>query len=190
MENKTIEILTECGALLEGHFLLSSGLHSNRYCQCAKLLQHPDKAAEVLKTVADKIKDLNIDVLVGPAMGGVIVSYELARQLNKKGIFTERKEGVMTLTRGFEIKKGDRVIITEDVVTTGKSTKEVIEVLRGLGAEVIGVACIVDRRSDDSVLDIPVYSACKLTIESFSKEECPMCKAGQPYVKPGSRNIK
>lgn len=190
MENKIIDILVGCEALLEGHFLLSSGRHSNRYCQCAKLLQYPDKAAEVLSVVAEKVKDLGVDVLVGPAMGGIIVSYELARQLGKPGIFTERKDGIMTLTRGFEIKPGQKVLITEDVVTTGKSTMEVVKVLTELGAEVLGVCCIVDRRATDSVLTLPVYSACKLEIESYTTEECPLCKEDIPYVKPGSRNIK
>lgn len=190
MEKKVIDILTECEALLEGHFLLSSGRHSNRYCQCAKLLQYPDKAAQVLSVVADKVKELGVDLLVGPAMGGVIVSYELARQLGKPGIFAERKDGNMTIARGFEVKPGQKVLITEDVVTTGKSTKEVIEVLKGMGVEVLGVCCIVDRRAKDCSFDLPVYSACKLEIESFDKEECPLCKQGVPYVKPGSRNIK
>ena len=190
MENKVVDILIQCEALLEGHFLLSSGKHSNRYCQCAKLLQYPDKAAQVLEVVTNQVKDLDIDMLVGPAMGGIIVAYELARQLGKPGIFTERKDGVMTLTRGFEIKPGQRVLITEDVVTTGKSTMEVVEVLRGLGAEVVGVCCIVDRRVENCVLKLPVYSACKLEIESFDKEECPLCKKDIPYIKPGSRNIK
>lgn len=190
MENKIIDILVSCEALLEGHFLLSSGRHSNRYCQCAKLLQHPDKAAQVLEVVADKVKELDVDMLVGPAMGGIIVSYELARQLGKPGIFTERKDGSMTLTRGFEVKAGQKILITEDVVTTGKSTMEVVKVLRSLGAEVLGVCCIVDRTASDCALDIPVYSACKLEIESFDKEECPLCKSGIPYIKPGSRNIK
>ena len=190
MENKIVDILVQCEALLEGHFLLSSGKHSNRYCQCAKLLQYPDKAAQVLEVVANKVKDLDVDMLVGPAMGGIIVAYELARQLGKPGIFTERKDGVMTLTRGFEIKQGQRILITEDVVTTGKSTMEVVEVLRGLGAEVVGVCCIVDRRVENCALTLPVYSACKLEIESFDKEECPLCKKDIPYIKPGSRNIK
>lgn len=189
-ENQVIDILKDCKALLEGHFLLSSGRHSNKYCQCAKLLQHPDKAEKVLSVVADKIKDLDVDLLVGPAMGGVIVSYELARQLGKPGIFTERKDGVMTLSRGFEIKPGQKVLITEDVITTGKSTLEVVKVLEELGAEILGVCCIVDRRAENYALDLPVYQACKLEIESFDKEECPLCKENIPYIKPGSRNIK
>jgi orotate phosphoribosyltransferase len=183
-----IEILKEVEALLEGHFLLSSGRHSNRYCQCAKLLQYPDKAEQVLKIVADKVKDLNIDVVVGPAMGGIIVAYELGRQLGKPAIFTERENGVMTLRRGFEIKPGQRVLITEDVVTTGKSSMETAEVLRSFGAEVVGIAAVVDRTPSE--IELPVFGAIKLEIESFDAAECPLCKQGIPYVKPGSRNIK
>ncbi len=192
MENKdkmVIDTLVETEALLEGHFLLSSGKHSNKYCQCARLLQYPDKAEKILKLVVEKIKDMDFDVVVGPAMGGVIVAYELARQLGKTAIFTERREGVMTLSR-FEIAKGTKVIISEDVVTTGKSTMEVIEVLEKLGAEVVGVCSIVDRRSDDCKLKSPLYSAIKLNIETFDTDECPLCKKQVPYVKPGSRIIK
>ncbi|MEG0774171.1 orotate phosphoribosyltransferase [Clostridium sp.] len=188
-EKIVIDTLLECEALLEGHFLLSSGRHSNRYCQCAKLLQYPDKAESVLKVVANQVKELEIDLLVGPAMGGIIVAYELARQLNKPGVFTERKDGEMTLSRGFQIKKGQRVLITEDVITTGKSTLEVVEVLSKLGAEVVGVCCIVDRSGENCALNYPIYSACKLEVESFEKENCPLCKEGTPYIKPGSRNI-
>ena len=124
-----VEILKKSDALLEGHFLLSSGKHSNRYVQCAKVLRYPEYAAQVLSTVVDQIKDLDIDLVVGPAMGGVIVSYELGRQLNKETVFTERKDGVMELRRGFEVKPGAKIIIAEDVVTTGKSTIETKEAL-------------------------------------------------------------
>ena len=120
MNINVLDILKESGALLEGHFLLSSGRHSNRYCQCAKLLQYPDKSAMVLSVVADKIKDIDFDIVVGPAMGGIIVAYEVGRQTGKPAIFTERVDGKMELRRGFEIKKGQKVLISEDVVTTGK----------------------------------------------------------------------
>lgn len=182
------EILKECEAMLEGHFLLSSGKHSNRYIQCAKLLQYPDKSEIVLREVANKLKALEVDVIVGPAMGGIVVAYELARQMGKKGIFTERENGEMTLRRGFTINKGDKVIISEDVITTGKSTKEVIKVIEELGGEVLGVACIVDRTSES--IGYPVYSAIKLEVESFNADECPLCRENIPYVKPGSRAIK
>ena len=182
-----IEQLKQSGALLEGHFLLSSGRHSNRYCQCAKLLEYPDRAAKVLAVVAEQLKDTKIDVVVGPAMGGIIVAYELGRQLGVPAIFTEREEGVMTLRRGFEIKIGQKVLITEDVVTTGKSSLETIEVLKQQGAEIVGIACIVDRSVQS--LPYPLFSAVKLDIESWEADSCPLCKEGKPYVKPGSRKI-
>lgn len=180
-----IDILKETEALLEGHFLLSSGKHSGHYVQCAKLLQYPDKANEVLSITAKKIKDIDFDVIVGPAMGGIIVAYELGRQLNKKAIFTERVNGEMMLRRGFEIKPGQKVIISEDVVTTGKSSKETIDVIKSFGGEVVGIACIADRSTGD--IGYPIYSAIKLQIETYDSDECPLCKQGIPFVKPGSR---
>jgi orotate phosphoribosyltransferase len=184
-----IDILKECGALLEGHFLLSSGRHSNRYCQCAKLLQYPDKAEKVLSVVVNKIKDIEFDVVVGPAMGGIIVAYEIARQTGKPAMFTERENGIMTLRRGFEIQSGQKILLTEDVVTTGKSSLEAIEAIKQQGGEVVGIACIIDRKGEIE-LDYPLYSSVKLEIESWISEECPICKEGTPYVKPGSRGIK
>ncbi|MGL5712840.1 MAG: orotate phosphoribosyltransferase [Paraclostridium sp.] len=184
-----VEILKDCDALLEGHFLLSSGKHSNRYVQCAKVLRFPDQAAKVLSTVVEQIKDLDIDLVVGPAMGGVIVSYELGRQLNKETVFTERKDGVMELRRGFEVKPGAKIIIAEDVVTTGKSTIETKKALEALGGEVIGVACIANRTNDD--IGMPIYSAIKLEIQVYDADNCPLCKEGKiALVKPGSREFK
>jgi orotate phosphoribosyltransferase len=186
---KIVEILKECDALLEGHFLLSSGKHSNRYVQCAKVLRYPDKAEQVLKVVVDQIKDLDIDLVVGPAMGGVVVSYELGRQLGKESVFTERVNNVMELRRGFEVKPGAKIIIAEDVVTTGKSTKETKRVLEELGGEVIGVACIADRTNAD--IGMPIYSAIKLDIQVFESDNCPLCEEGKiELVKPGSRQFK
>jgi orotate phosphoribosyltransferase len=184
-----IDILKKSDALLEGHFLLSSGKHSNRYIQCAKVLRFPQYAEAVLSTVVEQIKDLNIDLVVGPAMGGVIVSYELGRQLNKETVFTERKDGVMELRRGFEVKPGARIIIAEDVVTTGKSTIETKKALEALGGKVIGVACIANRTNDD--IGMPIYSAIKLDIQVHDANECPLCKEGKlKLVKPGSREFK
>jgi orotate phosphoribosyltransferase len=188
MSDRVLNILSEAGALLEGHFLLSSGKHSNRYCQCAKLLMYPDKSEEVLAVVADKVKDIDFDLVVGPAMGGIIVAYELGRQLNKPAIFTEREDGEMVLRRGFEISKGQKVLITEDVVTTAKSSIEVAELIKALGGEVIGIACIADRTSGET--PYPLYSSVKLQIETYEKEDCPLCREGIEYVKPGSRKIK
>ena len=172
-----VEILKKSDALLEGHFLLSSGKHSNRYVQCAKVLRYPEYAAQVLSTVVDQIKDLDIDLVVGPAMGGVIVSYGLGRQLNKEAVFTERKDGVMQLRRGFEVKPGAKIIISEDVVTTGKSTLETKKALEELGGEVIGVACIADRTS--APIGMPIYSAIKLDIQVHEADDCPLCKEGK-----------
>ena len=184
-----VEILKKSDALLEGHFLLSSGKHSNRYVQCAKVLRFPQYAEQVLSTVVEQIKDLDIDLVVGPAMGGVIVSYELGRQLNKETVFTERKDGVMELRRGFEVKPGAKIIIAEDVVTTGKSTIETKEALEKLGGEVIGVACIANRTFKD--IGMPIYSAIKLDIQVHDADECPLCKEGNiELVKPGSREFK
>jgi orotate phosphoribosyltransferase len=183
-----VEILKECGALLEGHFLLSSGRHSNKYCQCAKLLQYPEKAEKVLGIVVDKIKELEFDVVVGPAMGGIIVAYEIARQTGKPAMFTERENGMMALRRGFEIQEGQKVLLTEDVVTTGKSSLEAIEVIKQHGGEVVAIACIIDR-SGGARIDYPLFSSLELEIESWRTDECPLCEKKIPYIKPGSRNI-
>ena len=182
-----IEVLKDCQAFLEGHFLLSSGRHSSAYCQMAYLQQYPDRCAEVMKAVADKVKEMDVDVIVGPAMGGIVYAYELGRQLGKRAIFTERENNVMTLRRGFEIQKGEKVLITEDVVTTGKSSMETAKVIEELGGEVVGIACIVDRRVNE--IFCPVYSAMQLEIATYEADECPLCKAGIPLVKPGSRKF-
>ena len=168
-----LTIMKECEAFLEGHFLLSSGRHSGGYCQCAKLLRYPDLSATVLKTVADQVRHLPITKVCGPAMGGIIVSYELARQLGVESIFTERADGVMQLRRGFTVGKGDKILIAEDVITTGKSTMETVRALEELGAEVIGAACVADRRAADCDFALPVYAALKLSIETYEPENLP-----------------
>lgn len=183
-----LEILKATKAFMEGHFLLSSGKHSDQYVQCAKVLRFPDQAEKVLQPVVEELKKLPIDKVVGPAMGGVIVAYEIGRQLKKEAIFTERVDGVMQLRRGFEIKPGDKVIITEDVVTTGKSTIETKKALEALGAEVLGVACIADRRAGDLDIELPIYAAIKLEITAWDAEDCPVCKKNEiKLIKPGSR---
>ncbi|WP_426349899.1 orotate phosphoribosyltransferase [Alloiococcus sp. CFN-8] len=188
VESNVIDILKACGALLEGHFLLSSGRHSDRYCQCARLLQYPDQAERVIAILKENLKGVPFDLVVGPAMGGIIVAYELGRQTGKAALFTERVNGEMALRRGFEIKKGQRVLIAEDVVTTGKSSLETAKVIESFGAQVVGIGCIVDRSTGSSPL--PVYSAVKLEISSYLEEDCPLCREGIPYIKPGSRELK
>lgn len=189
-EKEVLEILEKTGAILNGHFLLTSGTHSDGYIQCARLLQYPSYAEKVLKLIAEKIKHLDIEIVVGPALGGIIVAYELGRQLNKKAMFAERKDGIMQFRRGFVIKPGEKVLITEDVVTAGTSTMEVKKLVEERGAEVIGVACIVDRRSPEySRLDLPLYSALKMNINTYAPDKCPLCKEGKPLENPGSRFI-
>ncbi len=187
MSIDVVEILKDSGALLEGHFLLSSGKHSNKYCQCAKLLQYPDKSAMVISIVAEKVKDLDLDVIVGPAMGGITAAYELGRQLGIRAVFTERENNIMTLRRGFEIKPKEKILIMEDVVTTGKSSMETVEVLKKLGGEVVGIGCIVDRKS--SQISLPIYSATELDFETYEPDNCPLCVKGSKPVKPGSRRF-
>ncbi|MDR1100718.1 MAG: orotate phosphoribosyltransferase [Treponema sp.] len=189
-----IKLLKESGAMLEGHFLLSSGRHSDRYFQCARLLQYPDKAAAALSGVAERIKNdiragkLAIDAVVGPAMGGIIVAYELGRQLGLPAFFTERDDsGTMTLRRGFEITPGLRVLIAEDVVTTGKSSRESAAALESLGARISALACVVDRRAEGVPVSWPLYPACKMTAANWEAGSCELCKKGIPAIKPGSR---
>jgi len=188
MENKrVIEILQDCGSLLDGHFLLTSGKHSDRYCQCAKLLQYPGEAEQVVALIARQVEALGATVVAGPAMGGIVAAYELARQLGARGIFTERVEDNMALRRGFEIAPGEKTLICEDVVTTGKSTMEAVALLREKGADIVGLCCLVDRRPDGVELPLPLFSATSLTVRTFEAGDCPLCAQGLPLEKPGSR---
>jgi orotate phosphoribosyltransferase len=192
----TISLLKESGALLEGHFLLSSGRHGDRYFQCARLLSQPEWAAAALAEAAGQIKvDMNagklkIDAVVGPAMGGIIVAYELARQLCLPAFFTERDEsGVMTLRRGFELPPGMSVLIAEDVVTTAKSSGECAKTLESTGAKIAALFCIVDRRAAGVEIPWPFYTACRVEAASWEPGGCELCKNGVPLVKPGSRKF-
>ncbi|MDR2797662.1 MAG: orotate phosphoribosyltransferase [Treponema sp.] len=189
---KTVALLRESGAMLEGHFLLSSGRHSNRYFQCAKLLQYPDRAAAALATVVARIKGdgLSIDAVAGPAIGGIIVAYELGRQLGIPAFFTERDDaGTMVLRRGFTVQKGARILIAEDVITTVVSSLEAADALKVLGAQIIGLACLVDRRSEGVLSPWPLYEASRIPAASWDKESCELCKQGIPLEKPGSRTF-
>ncbi|HYE80601.1 MAG TPA: orotate phosphoribosyltransferase [Clostridia bacterium] len=186
---KINDIMEKTGVLQSGHFLLTSGKHSNRYMQCAKIFQHPDISAEISKALAEKYDGYDIDIVIGPAIGGIILAYEVARQLEVRALFAERENGAMTLRRGFEIKPGSRVLVVEDVITTGGSVKEVIEVVRKVGGEVVGVASVVDRSGGKALFDVPFKSAIKIEIDTYEPEECPLCKSGSTAVKPGSRNI-
>ncbi|MDR0602662.1 MAG: orotate phosphoribosyltransferase [Treponema sp.] len=189
-----IALLRESGAMLEGHFLLSSGRHSDRYFQCARLFQYPARAAAAFAVTAGRIradiaaKRLAVDAVAGPAMGGIIPAYELGRQLELPAFFTERDEtGAMSLRRGFDVRSGLRVLIAEDVVTTGKSSGECAAVLEKLGAKVTALACVVDRRTAGAGVPWPLYAACRVDAANWEAESCELCGRGIPAVKPGSR---
>jgi orotate phosphoribosyltransferase len=176
----------DCGALLKGHFLLSSGLHSDRYLQCALVLAHPARAEEFGRALAEKVS-AKPDLVISPAMGGLIIGQEVARALGVRHYFTERVDGTVTLRRGFSLKPGERVLVVEDVVTTGKSTKEVFEVIRAAGAVVSGACSVVDRSEGKAALGAPYSSLWTVAVPAWPADACPACKAGTPAVKPGSR---
>lgn len=190
MELGSIEILTifkETGALLEGHFKLTSGLHSGTYFQCAKVFQYPEHAKKICTNIFEYFKNNEIDVVVSPAIGGIVVGYEVARLLRVKSIFTERKDGKMTLRRGFKIRKNEKTLIVEDVTTTGGSVQEVIDVLKKKEADIVGIASIVDRSSGKAEFNVPYYSTFQMEVTNYTPENCPLCNADIPLTKPGSR---
>ena len=190
LSDKEVEnLLISVGAVLDGHFLLSSGNHAPRYVQCARLLQHPELAEKIAASLAERTGEFGrIDVVIGPALGGIVVAYELAHALGVRGIFSERDaEGKMTLRRGFEIASGERVLIVEDVVTTGRSSLETARLVEDLGGVPIGIACIVDRRPQGTTVPLPVIGAVRMQIPVYPPDDCPLCRRGIPYVKPGSR---
>jgi orotate phosphoribosyltransferase len=188
-----VALLRECGALLEGHFRLTSGLHSPVYLQCARLLMDPVRATKVCAALAPKLArelpGLEIDMTVAPAMGGVVFGYELARQLAVPSLFVERVEGRFALRRGFAIGPGTRVLIAEDVVTTGLSVREAIACVRAHGAEVVGAACVIDRSGGEAQLGVPLVALAQLDLPTYAADEIPPELARKPVVKPGSRPI-
>lgn len=188
-EKRILEILKEAGVLQEGHFRLTSGRHSAKYLQCAKIFQYTRYSEELCGHLAEKYKDAGVNVVIGPAIGAVQMSYEVSRALGVKNIFAERENGVMTLRRGFTIEKGDRVLVVEDVVTTGGSVREVIDIVREKGGEVVGVGSIVDRTGGKIDFGVPFKAVISMEVTSYEESECPLCKAGLPIVKPGSRTF-
>ncbi len=185
-QSAILKMFEETKALLKGHFKLSSGLHSAQYLQCALLLQNPKYCEILAKTLAANFKDANIDMVIGPALGGIVLSYEVARSLGCSAIFTERESGVVKLRRGFSIDKENKVLIVEDVVTTGLSTREVIDLVKKTGAHIVGVGALVNR-AKEADFNVPFKSLIKMDIPTFKEEECPLCKDKIPLVKPGSR---
>lgn len=175
-------------ALLEGHFELTSGLHSPGYLQCALVLQHPDQAEALGAAIAGQVRELAPAVVLSPALGGVVIGQEVARALGVRAIFAERKEGALVLRRGFTLAPGERVLVVEDVVTTGGSTRETIEVARAAGADVVGAAAIVDRSGAAARFDVPFRALATVAYPALEPSDCPQCAAGEPAVKPGSRS--
>jgi orotate phosphoribosyltransferase len=181
------KIFQDSGALLRGHFLLSSGLHSSQYLQCARVLANPQIAEKLCRLLAGDFKKDNVTAVVGPAIGGIILAYELARATGARALFAERESGSMSLRRGFALSEQDKVLVTEDVVTTGGSVKEVIKVVKASGAEVIAVTALVDRSQGKVDFGVKYTSLLKLAIANYSPQDCPLCKQRVALVKPGSR---
>ncbi len=188
-QKRTAKVLEKLGALQSGHFRLTSGRHSDRYMQCAKLFEQPKESAELCSLLAGKFKGDGTELVVGPAIGGIIMAYEVARALGVRNIFAERENGVMTLRRGFKVDPGTRVLVVEDVVTTGGSVKEVVALLQSRGAEVIAVGSVVDRSGGNADFGVPFHSLMTLNARSWDADECPLCKEGLAIAKPGSRVI-
>ncbi|HUE82382.1 MAG TPA: orotate phosphoribosyltransferase [Pyrinomonadaceae bacterium] len=182
-----IERFKETGALLEGHFILTSGLHSPLYLQCALVLQYPNAAEEIGRAIAVNFNDQKIQLIVSPAIGGLIIGHEVARALGTRFIWTEREQGEMRLRRGFSVTPGERTLVVEDVVTTGGSTRETIRALRDAGANVIGAASIIDRSSGAADVGAPRIAMVTLSVPSVEPVNCEACKRGEPAIKPGSR---
>ncbi|OAT86777.1 orotate phosphoribosyltransferase [Desulfotomaculum copahuensis] len=184
---EVLQIFEKTGAMLKGHFLLTSGRHSDRYFQCARVLQYPRYCEELCRELAAPFQGREIGVVAGPAMGGILVAYEAARALQARNIFAERENGVMTLRRGFQLAPGERVLVVEDVVTTGGSVREVIDVVRRAGGLVAGTAALVDRSNGTVDFGVPFHALVTVPAVSYAPEECPLCRRGLPAVKPGSR---
>jgi orotate phosphoribosyltransferase len=196
-EKEILDVFREHSALLEGHFILSSGLHSDRYIQCALVLQHPKVAEKLCAELAEKLRQLRPATVAAPALGGVIVAHEVARALGARALFTERQEGVMTLRRGFHLEPGEPTLVVEDVITTGLSTRETIKCVEESGGKVIGAGSLIDRSGGSANLSsaasgqpLPKASLVTLSVQNYKPDDCPLCKSGLPAVKPGSRQKK
>lgn len=180
-----LQLLEKTEAVLKGHFCLTSGLHSDIYFQCAKLYQYPDVTAEIGKMLAENLKGLEFDTVIAPAVGAVIIGYETAKQAGKRNLFVERKDGEMQLRRGYSLKKGEKVVIIEDVITTARTIRETQEAIKDFGAEIVAVGCIVDRTAGKTEFNIK--SLLQVSPVVYDPTDCPLCKKGIALEKPGSR---
>jgi orotate phosphoribosyltransferase len=184
---EVIELFEQKGALLTGHFQLTSGLHSEKYLQCALVLQYPDLAERMGAALAEKFSSSKMDCVIGPAIGGIVLAQEVARALGVRAMFSERESGSMTLRRGFTLKEGERALVVEDVTTTGGSVKEVLSVIARMGAKAVGVGAMIDRSGGEVEFGVPFKPLARLRVSTFRAEGCPLCKRGVPLYKPGSR---
>ena len=184
---QVIDQFRTTGALLEGHFQLSSGLHSTVYLQCALVLQFPDKAEAFGKAIVEKFQGQGLQLVASPAIGGIVIGHEVARALGARFVWTEREAGQMTLRRGFSVSPGEKTLVVEDVVTTGGSTRDTIEALTKAGANVVGAASIIDRSAGSADVGVPLTTLASLKVSSVEAPDCDACKLGEPVVKPGSR---
>lgn len=189
-QDELLRIFKQTQAIQSGHFLLTSGLHSDTYIQCARVLEQPELTSRLCGQLGQFWQAQKVDVVAGPAVGGIILAYELARMLKARAIFMERTDGKMTLRRGFQISPQEKVLVTEDVITTGGSVKEVIKVIKNIGAQLVGVASLVNRNPGINFGDAPFHSLLKVTPPVYQPEECPLCKAGVPITQLGSRGLK
>lgn len=180
--------LRELGAVLEGHFQLSSGLHSNRYFQCARVLQYPGLAKELGRLLAEQFDELEIDFVISPAVGGVLIGHEVARALGRRHVFAERREGALVIRRGFEIRKAERAVVVDDVLTRGTSYFELAQLVESAQARVGGLGVIVDRRESGVQIPVPVASLLAVEVQTFEPSQCPLCQGGTPLDSPGSRH--
>ena len=185
--DEVIERFRRTGALLEGHFILTSGLHSPVYLQCALVLQHPPEAEAFARAIAAQFAGKGIETVAAPAIGGILIGHEVARALGARAIFTERESGTMTLRRGFHVRAGECVLVVEDVITTGGSTRETIVAVRAAGARVVGAASIIDRSGGRADVGVPRVALATLDIPALAPAACPACAKGLPATKPGSR---
>ncbi len=187
--DELLDLFRRSGALLEGHFRLSSGLHSPGYLQCALVLQHPKHAEALGRAIADRTRDLRPSLVLSPALGGVVIGHEVGRALGVRAIFAERQDGALALRRGFVISETDRVLVIEDVLTTGGSTRETMQVAKAAGGHVVGAASVVDRSDGTVRFDVPFASLLEFALPTHEPDQCPLCAQGLPVVKPGSRPV-
>ena len=187
--DELLDLFRRSGALLDGHFRLSSGLHSSGYLQCALVLQTPASAEALGADIASRVRALRPTVVLSPALGGVVIGHEVGRALGVRAIFAERQDGVLTLRRGFSLSESDRVLVVEDVLTTGGSTRETMQVATAAGGRVVGAASIVDRSGGAATFDVPFSALLQIDLPTYQPDACPLCAKGLPVVKPGSRPV-